>query len=168
MTHTVKNRNGRIYPKDVLLPEADRYLSEMVKQRRAFGELGHPESPIVNMDRVSHIMESMSANGNNFVGKAKVIDTPMGNIVKTFIDEGAKMGVSTRGIGNVKSEGEASIVQKGFRLAAIDIVHDPSAPDAFVAGIMEGKNWIWNGQDFVAEEILTKYKQIIEKTAHRK
>ena len=146
MQANVKNRNGRIYPKDILQKEAKRYEQNYINQNRAFGELGHPEGPTVNLERVSHLIQSLKMEGNNFIGRAKVMDTPYGKIVKNLIDEGARLGVSSRGMGSLKPAGRnISQVQDDFYLAtAADIVADPSAPAAFVNGIMEGKEWIWD------------------------
>lgn len=141
-----KNRNGRVYPMEVLQKEAKRYSESFIKTKRAFGELGHPDGPTVNLERVSHMIEELEEVDNNFMGRAKILDTPYGKIVKNLIDEGARLGVSSRGMGSLKP-GKDGIqeVQGDFYLAtAADIVADPSAPDAFVAGIMEGKEWIWD------------------------
>tara|TARA_B100000945_G_C20403581_1_gene608719 strand:- start:352 stop:999 length:648 start_codon:yes stop_codon:yes gene_type:complete len=141
-----KNKNGRIYPVEVLLKEVNRYVKEYVEPKRAFGELGHPDGPTVNLDRASHMIQSLKQEGKNFVGRAKVLDTPNGKIVKNLIDEGARLGVSSRGMGTLKPEKNAQVVQNDFYLAtAADIVADPSAPNAFVEGIMEGREWIWDG-----------------------
>ncbi|MDP6845809.1 MAG: primosomal protein [Candidatus Nanoarchaeia archaeon] len=141
-----KNKNGRIYPLDILEKEVNRYVREYVEPKRAFGELGHPDGPTVNLDRASHMIHSLQKEGKNFVGRAKILDTPNGKIVKSLIDEGAKLGVSSRGMGTLKPESKAQIVQSDFYLAtAADIVADPSAPNAFVEGIMEGREWIWDG-----------------------
>jgi hypothetical protein len=152
-----KNRNGRVYPKPVMAREVNRYVKEYVDQKRAFGELGHPDSPSINLDRVSHMIVSMKEDGNNYVGKAKILGTPYGNIVKNLIDEGAKLGVSSRGMGSLKPSNGFQLVQDDFYLAtAADIVADPSAPDAFVRGIMENKEWIFvNGvlQEMEIEEM---------------
>ena len=140
-----KNKNGRIYPMPVLEKEVNRYVREYVEPKRAFGELGHPDGPTVNLDRASHMITSLKKEGKNFVGRAKVLDTPNGKIVKCLIDEGARLGVSSRGMGTLKPDKKAQVVQDDFYLAtAADIVADPSAPNAFVEGIMEGKEWIWN------------------------
>ena len=139
----VKNRNGRIYDRDVLGPAVGKYMTEYVEKNRALGELNHPTGPTVNLDRVSHIIKEMNADGNNFVGKAKILNTPMGKIVQNLIEEGACLGVSSRGMGSLKKNSEGiNEVQKDFILSAVDIVADPSAPDAFVDGIMEGREWI--------------------------
>jgi hypothetical protein len=141
-----KNKNGRIYPLDVLEKEVKRYVREYVEPKRAFGELGHPDGPTVNLDRASHMIKSLQKEGKNFIGRAKILDTPNGKIVKNLIDEGARLGVSSRGMGTLKPESKAQVVQSDFYLAtAADIVADPSAPNAFVEGIMEGREWIWDG-----------------------
>ena len=148
-----KNKNGRIYPKEIMQREVQRYVDENVKTKRAYGELGHPEGPTVNLDRVSHMITSLKEDGNNWIGKAKIMDTPMGRIVKELISEGAQLGVSSRGLGSLKERNGINEVQGDFMLAtAADIVADPSAPDAFVSGIMEGKEWVfvngkWTEQD---------------------
>jgi len=140
-----KNKNGRVYPLPVLEKEVNRYVKEYVKPKRAFGELGHPDGPTVNLDRASHMIQSLKKEGKNFVGRAKILDTPNGQIVKCLIDEGARLGVSSRGMGTLKPEQKAQVVQDDFYLAtAADIVADPSAPNAFVEGIMEGREWIWD------------------------
>ncbi len=146
MQANVKNRNGRLYPKAILEKEVKRYEQNYILQKRAFGELGHPEGPTVNLERVSHMIQELNEDGNNFVGRAKIMDTPYGKIVKNLIDEGARLGVSSRGMGSLKPMGRnCSQVQDDFYLAtAADIVADPSAPQAFVNGVMEGKEWIWD------------------------
>ncbi|MEC9106366.1 MAG: primosomal protein, partial [Candidatus Neomarinimicrobiota bacterium] len=142
MMSETKNRNGRIYSKPILFNEVNRYRTEYVDKNRAFGELGHPEGPTINLERVSHMIKELKEDGNNIVGKAKIMDTPYGNIVKNLINEGAKLGVSSRGMGSLEEKGGANYVKDDFYLAtAADIVADPSAPDAFVDGIMEGKEW---------------------------
>jgi hypothetical protein len=143
MQADVKNRNGRIYPQTILAKECKRYINEYVNKGRALGELNHPSGPTVNLDRVSHIIKELYEEGNNIYGKAKVLDTPMGRIVKNLIDEGAQLGVSTRGMGSLKARNGFQEVQEDFMLAAVDIVADPSAPNAFVNGIMEGKEWMF-------------------------
>ena len=141
----VKNRNGRVYPMEVLDKEVSRYNREFIEQNRAMGELGHPEGPTVNLDRVSHMITSLQREGKNYIGEAKIMSTPMGNIVKNLIDDGAKLGVSSRGMGSLVEKGGVKYVNKDFYLAtAADIVADPSAPQAFVEGIMEGKEWVWD------------------------
>ena len=156
-----KNRNGRIYPKGILTKEVSRYNKEFVSTSRALGELGHPEGPTVNLERVSHIIKELRFDGNNIMGKAKIMDTPYGRIVKNLIDEGAKIGVSSRGMGSIKKNGSINEVQKDFYLASVDIVADPSAPDAFVEGIMEGKQWVWEG-GILREKQIESYKELIE------
>lgn len=143
-----QNRNGRVYPLNVLQKEVARYTSNYIMQNRAFGELGHPDTPTINLDRVSHMIKELKQEGTNYIGKAKILDTPYGKIVKNFIDEGAKLGVSSRGLGSLKSKNGVNQVQDDFYLATpADIVADPSAPDAFVRAIMENKEWvIENGQ----------------------
>lgn len=151
----IKNRNGRVYPVEVLDKEVKRYVKENVKKNRAYGELGHPDSPTINLDRVSHMIKSLKLEGKDFVGKAKIMDTPYGKIVKSLIDEGASLGVSSRGMGSLKTTKDGtSEVQKDFMLAtAADIVADPSAPDAFVRGVMEGKEWMFVDGKFVEQDI---------------
>ena len=143
----IKNRNGRMYPAEVLRKEVARYNESNIVSGRALGELGHPDGPTVNLDRVSHKIVSLKENGNNFIGKAKILGTPMGKIASSLIEEGVKLGVSSRGIGSLKPTKEGfNVVGEDFMLAtAADIVADPSAPDAFVEGIMEGKDWVWDG-----------------------
>ena len=145
MQAETKNRNGRIYPLGVLEKEVKRYNKELVEKKRAFGELGHPDGPTVNLDRVSHLIEELMPEGNNIIGKEKILDTPNGKIVKELLNAGAKLGVSSRGMGTLEKKGNANYVKDDFYLAtAADIVADPSAPEAFVEGIMEGKEWIWD------------------------
>ena len=145
MQAETKNRNGRVYPLDVLQKEVARYNKELVETKRAFGELGHPEGPTVNLDRVSHMIEELVPEGKDIIGKAKILDTPNGKIVKELINAGAKLGVSSRGMGTLEKRGQTNYVKDDFYLAtAGDIVADPSAPKAFVEGIMEGKEWIWD------------------------
>jgi len=143
----IKNRNGRMYPINVLSREVDRYNENFVAKGRALGELGHPDGPTVNLDRVSHKITSLVQEGNNFVGKAQILNTPMGKIASSLLDEGVMLGVSSRGVGSLQTTSEGhKIVGEDFMLAtAADIVADPSAPDAFVSGIMEGKEWVWDG-----------------------
>ena len=141
----IKNRNGRMYPISTLQREAVNYNKKYIEKGRALGELGHPDGPTINLDRVSHLITSLKQEGNNYVGKARLLDTPMGNIAKNLIDEGAKLGVSSRGLGTIRERDGVKVVMDDFMLAtAADIVADPSAPDAFVNGIMEGKEWIYN------------------------
>ena len=158
----IKNRNGRMYPMETLRREVGRYSENHIQSGRALGELGHPEGPTVNLDRVSHKIVSLKESGSNFIGKAKIMNTPMGNIAKNLIDEGVKLGVSSRGVGSLQQTKEGfAVVGEDFMLAtAADIVADPSAPDAFVEGIMEGKEWVWDG-GILREKFATKtYKQI--------
>jgi|TARA_R110000782_G_scaffold269689_2_gene368287 hypothetical protein len=161
-----KNRNGRIYPMEVLQPKVNDYIIEFVDKNRAFGELNHPQGPTVNLDRVSHLIKDLCTDGHNFTGKAKIMETPMGKIVQSLMDEGAKLGVSTRGMGSLKEVNGVNRVQSDFSLAAVDIVADPSAPDAFVDGIMEGKEWIWeNG--LLKEKHIQEYKKQITNVSSR-
>ena len=158
----IKNRNGRMYPMATLKREVDKYNESFVRTGRALGELGHPEGPTVNLDRVSHLVTSLTEEGTNFKGRARILDTPMGNIAKSLLGEGVKLGVSSRGIGSLKRTSEGvNIVGDDFMLAtAADIVSDPSAPDAFVSGIMEGKDWVWDG-GVVREQLARKtYKTV--------
>jgi hypothetical protein len=166
----LKNRNGRIYPMEILDKEASRYSKDFIEQRRAFGELGHPDGPTINLERVSHMITSLRREGENYIGKAKVMDTPYGKIVKNLIDEGAKLGVSSRGIGSLEEKRGVNFVKDDFQLAtAADIVADPSAPDAFVNGILEGKEWIYEAGLLVtrnasrAEEMVEETKKEIKK-----
>ena len=150
----IKNRNGRVYPKDIMLKEVKRYNSEFINKNRAFGELGHPDGPTVNLERVSHMIKKLYPDGDNFIGEAKIMDTPYGKIVKGLIDEGAQLGVSSRGMGSIEQRNGASYVKDDFMLAtAADIVADPSAPQAFVEGIMEGKEWVWDNGVLVEQDI---------------
>jgi len=164
MQADIKNRNGRVYPIATLSKEVARYTTEYINKRRAFGELGHPDGPTVNLERVSHMITSLKPEGKNFIGEAKVMDTPYGKIVKNLIDEGAQLGVSSRGMGSIQSSSQGNVVGKDFYLAtAADIVADPSAPDAFVEGIMEGKEWVWeNG--VIQSKSIEEYKSEIERT----
>jgi len=163
-----KNRNGRIYPVDVLEREVERYNTEYVQKNRAYGELGHPQGPTINLDRVSHMIKELYRDGDNFRGKAKIMDTPMGNIVKNLMSEGATLGVSSRGMGSLKSKGGANEVQKDFYLAtAGDIVADPSAPDAFVEGIMEGKEWVWDN-GIIKEVDIVNYRDEINESIRKR
>ena len=158
----IKNRNGRMYPMETLRREVCRYNENHIQSGRALGELGHPEGPTVNLDRVSHKIVSLKENGSNFIGKAKILNTPMGKIASSLIEEGVKLGVSSRGVGSLQQTKEGfAVVGEDFMLAtAADIVADPSAPDAFVEGIMEGKEWVWDG-GILREKFATKtYKQI--------
>ena len=154
MQSEIKNRNGRIYPKEVIQNEVKRYNKEFVQKDRAFGELGHPEGPTINLDKVSHLITKLEEDGNNFVGRAKILSTPNGQIVKNLIDDGAKLGVSSRGLGSLESKGNAQYVKDDFQLAtAGDIVADPSAPEAFVEGIMEGVEWVYESGILKARDI---------------
>ena len=157
------NRNGRVYPMNVLQKEAERYNRDYVTKGRAFGELGHPENPQINLDRVSHMITSLKPDGTNFIGKAKILDTPNGKIVKSLLDGGASLGVSTRGVGSLKSHNGYQQVQDDYKLAtAADVVADPSAPDAFVQGIMEGKEWIFENGRWKEQEYYHAKKLITE------
>jgi len=167
----VKNKNGRIYPKEVMQKEVKRYNKEYVDQNRAYGELGHPEGPTINLERTSHLITSLKEDGNNFVGKAKILSTPMGEIVKNLLNDGARLGVSSRGMGSLKAsnaKGGVQMVQSDFQLAtAADIVADPSAPDAFVDGVMEGVEWIWDNGVIKAQKI-EEYKHSIQRAKTQK
>jgi len=163
-----------MYPKEILQKEVKRYNEEYVTKNRAFGELGHPDSPTINLDRVSHMIKTLKLEGDNFIGKAKIMDTPYGKIVKSLIDEGAQLGVSSRGLGSLVEKGGVNLVQDDFMLAtAADIVADPSAPDAFVEGVMEGKEWVYNASTkswIMAEQIKSDIrkmtaKQVVESQA---
>ena len=164
MQSETKNRNGRVYPKVILQKEVKRYNDSFIKTKRAFGELGHPDGPTVNLERVSHMITELVEDGANFVGRAKIMDTPYGKIVKNLIDEGAKLGVSSRGMGSLKPVQDGlQEVQGDFYLAtAADIVADPSAPDAFVSGIMEGKEWVWDN-GLLKEKEIVEYQKRVER-----
>ena len=174
MQGDLKNRNGRIYPSAVLEKEMNRYNKDFVATRRALGELGHPDGPQINGDRVSHLITEMKRDGSNFIGKAKILGTPMGEIVKTFIDEGVKVGVSTRGLGSVKQTKEGIMeVQDDFHLATVDVVTDPSGPNCFVNGIMENTEYYyditagaWRAQEFI-EEAVKEMKKEYTKTVRK-
>ena len=169
MQADIKNRNGRIYPVETLAKEVRRYTKEFIEKKRAFGELGHPDGPTVNLERVSHMITSLKPEGKNFIGEAKVMDTPYGKIVKNLIDEGAVLGVSSRGMGSIQQQGGRNLVGKDFYLAtAADIVADPSAPDAFVEGIMEGKEWVWNNGILKEQEVEELKVQAEEKIKREK
>ena len=160
MQSDVKNRNGRVYPQEILAKEVAKYNKNFIKEKRAFGELGHPDGPTVNLERVSHMITDLYPDGKNFIGEAKIMATPMGEIVKNLMDEGAKLGVSSRGMGSLQSRGGTNYVKDDFYLAtAADIVADPSAPNAFVEGIMEGKEWVWNNGALVEEELLQMQRE---------
>lgn len=161
-----KNRNGRMYPKKILFDEVKRYNEDFVNKNRGMGELGHPDGPTVNLERVSHIIKELTTDGSNIMGKAKILDTPYGKIVKNLIDEGVKIGVSSRGMGSLKNVDGVNEVQEDFMLAAVDIVADPSAPNAFVEGIMEGKEWVWDNGVLQPRQI-ESYKDRIEKARNR-
>lgn len=159
----IKNRNGRIYPSNVLMKEVKRYNAEFINKNRAFGELGHPEGPTVNLERVSHMIKKLYPEGKNFIGEAKIMDTPYGKIVKSLIDEGAKLGVSSRGMGSLVTKNGQNTVGEDFYLAtAADIVADPSAPDAFVEGIMETKEWVWNNGILVEQDVESWKRELIK------
>ena len=165
MQGEIKNRNNRIYPVQVLSEQVDKYKKNYIDKNRAYGELGHPSGPTINLERVSHMITDLHRDGNNFVGEAKIMDTPYGKIVKNLMDEGAKLGVSSRGMGSLKQNGNSQVVQKDYHLAtAADIVADPSAPDAFVEGIMEGKEWVWDN-GVLREAQVNEYKEEITKTS---
>jgi hypothetical protein len=167
MQADIKNRNGRVYPVETLAKEVKRYTNEFINKKRAFGELGHPDGPTVNLERVSHMITSLKPEGKNFVGEAKIMDTPYGKIVKNLIDEGAQLGVSSRGMGSIQQSQGRNVVGRDFYLAtAADIVADPSAPDAFVEGIMEGKEWVWDN-GMLKSKSVEEYKEEIERTQRR-
>jgi hypothetical protein len=159
----ITNRNKRRYPMETLQKEVGRYNDNFVKQKRAFGELGHPEGPTINLERVSHMITDLRQEGSNFIGRAKIMDTPYGKIVKNLIDEGAKLGVSSRGMGSLEERNGVNVVKDDFQLAtAADIVADPSAPEAFVRGIMEGKEWVWQNGRLVEKDIEQMKKDILK------
>ena len=159
-----KNRNGRIYPMSVMEREVNRYVTEYVDKNRAYGELGHPSGPTINLERVSHMTKTLRQEGSDYIGRAKIMDTPYGNIVKNLMSEGATLGVSSRGMGSLKEKNGVMEVQDDFWLAtAADIVADPSAPDAFVRGIMEGKEWVWDN-GVIKEMQVDTYRKTIQKT----
>ena len=168
MQAEIKNRNGRVYPKEVMQKEVKRYNKEFVEQDRAFGELGHPEGPPINLDKVSHMITKLEEDGNNYVGRAKILSTPNGQIVRNLIDDGAKLGVSSRGLGSLEQKGGAQYVKDDFQLAtAGDIVADPSAPEAFVNGIMEGVEWIYQHGKLTAQEIDEMHTEIKTGKSHK-
>ena len=168
MQSDVKNRNGRVYPQEVLTKEVAKYNKNFINENRAFGELGHPDGPTVNLERVSHMITDLYADESNFLGEAKVMDTPYGKIVKNLIDEGAQLGVSSRGMGSLEPKSGAQYVRDDFYLAtAADIVADPSAPNAFVEGIMEGKEWVWDNGIVKEVDIENYQKQIEAKRINR-
>ena len=161
MQADIKNRNGRVYPMEILQKEVKRYNKQYINEKRAFGELGHPDGPTVNLERASHMITALYPDGKNFIGEAKILSTPMGNIVKNLMDEGAKLGVSSRGMGSLDQKNGANYVRDDFYLAtAADIVADPSAPNAFVEGIMEGKEWIWDNGTLVESELIRMRERI--------
>jgi len=163
----VANRNNRKYPINTLKEEIDRYTREYINQNRAYGELGHPDTPTIQLDRVCHMIRSLTQDGKNFIGKAEILSTPNGNIVKALIDAGATLGVSSRGVGSLKQEGTVNIVQPDFRLmTAADIVADPSAPEAFVSAVMEEKEWMWNN-GILVEKSVSEYKNRIKKSSKK-
>ena len=161
-----KNRNGRIYEKKILENEVKRYNESFVKKNRALGELNHPQGPTVNLDRVSHMIKDLKFEGNDCVGNAKLLDTPMGNIAKNLVSEGAQLGVSSRGMGSLEERKGVNYVKDDFMLSAVDIVADPSAPNAFVNGIMEGKEWIWDN-GVIREKEIHEYHKMIKKASQR-
>ena len=169
MQADVKNRNGRVYPMEVLEREVAKYNKKFINEKRAFGELGHPDGPTVNLERVSHMITSLKPEGKNFIGEAKIMSTPMGEIVKNLMDEGAKLGVSSRGMGSLVQKNGANYVRDDFYLAtAADIVADPSATNAFVEGIMEGKEWVWNHGSLVEAHVAELKKEFDVKQRQRK
>ena len=168
MQADIKNRNGRVYPMEILQKEVKRYNKQYINEKRAFGELGHPDGPTVNLERASHMITKLYPDGKNFIGEAKIMSTPMGEIVKTLMDEGAKLGVSSRGMGSLDQKNGANYVRDDFYLAtAADIVADPSAPNAFVEGIMEGKEWVWNNGSLVEAELERAKRRIEERVRKR-
>ena len=170
MQADIKNRNGRVYPMEVLQNEVSKYNKNFIKENRAYGELGHPDGPTVNLERVSHMITSLEPDGKNFIGEAKIMSTPMGEIVKSLMDEGAKLGVSSRGMGSLNQKNGANYVRDDFYLAtAADIVADPSAPNAFVEGIMEGKEWVWKHGALLEaelEDLKQQFDVVEEKRNH--
>ena len=168
MQGDIKNRNGRIYPKDVLMKEVGNYNRKFVDENRAFGELGHPDGPTVNLERVSHLVTSLKPDGSDVIGEARILETPMGKIVKTLMDEGTKLGVSSRGMGSLDERNGAKYVRDDFYLAAAaDIVADPSAPNAFVEGVMEGKEWVWNNGSLIEAHVAEVKKKFDVKKRQR-
>jgi len=168
MQADIKNRNGRVYPMEVLQKEVAKYDKNFIKENRAYGELGHPDGPTVNLERVSHMITSLEPKGKDFIGEAKIMSTPMGEIVKSLMDEGAKLGVSSRGMGSLDQKNGANYVRDDFYLAtAADIVADPSAPNAFVEGIMEGKEWVWNNGALLEAEMVEMKREFDVKQRQR-
>jgi len=164
----IKNRNGRVYPMEILEKEVSRYNKKFINENRAYGELGHPEGPTVNLERVSHMVTELYPDGKNFVGEAKIMETPMGKIVKNIMNEGGKLGVSSRGMGSLNQKNGANYVRDDFYLAtAADIVADPSAPNAFVEGIMEGKEWVWNNGALIEAELVELRRKFDVKKRNR-
>ncbi len=164
----IKNRNGRVYPMEVLEKEVGRYNKKFINEKRAYGELGHPDGPTVNLERVSHMVTELYPDGKNFIGEAKIMETPMGKIVKSLMDEGGKLGVSSRGMGSLDQKNGANYVRDDFYLAtAADIVADPSAPNAFVEGIMEGKEWVWNNGALIEAELVELRRKFDVKSRQR-
>ena len=164
----IKNRNGRVYPMEVLEKEVGRYNKKFINEKRAYGELGHPDGPTVNLERVSHMVTELYPDGKNFIGEAKIMETPMGKIVKSLMDEGGKLGVSSRGMGSLDQKNGANYVRDDFYLAtAADIVADPSAPNAFVEGIMEGKEWVWNNGALIESELVEMKRKFDVKQRNR-
>jgi hypothetical protein len=158
------NRNGRVYPKKIMESAVDKYVTEQVKTKRAVGELNHPDGPTVNLDKVSHIIESLDWDGNDVVGKARILETPMGQIVKGLLDGGVQLGVSTRGMGSLEQRNGVMYVKDDFHLSTVDIVQDPSAPTAFVNGIMEGVDWVWNN-GVIEAQVIEKMETEIKKAS---
>ena len=168
MQAEIKNRNGRVYPMEGLEKEVQRYNEEFIEQNRAYGELGHPDGPTVNLDKVSHMVTSLQPDGKNFIGEAKVMSTPMGKIVQSIMEDGGKLAVSSRGMGSLSKKNGANYVNDDFYLAtAADIVADPSAPNAFVEGIMEGKDWVWDNGTLVEAELVRMKDRIERRTKSR-
>ena len=164
----IKNRNGRVYPMEILQKEVARYNKKFINENRAYGELGHPEGPTVNLERVSHMVTELYPDGKNFIGEAKIMETPMGKIVKNIMNEGGKLGVSSRGMGSLNQKNGANYVRDDFYLAtAADIVADPSAPNAFVEGIMEGKEWVWNNGSLIEAELVELRRKFDVKKRNR-
>ena len=164
----IKNRNGRVYPMEILQKEVARYNKKFINESRAYGELGHPDGPTVNLERVSHMVTELYPDGKNFVGEAKIMETPMGKIVKNIMNEGGKLGVSSRGMGSLNQKNGANYVRDDFYLAtAADIVADPSAPNAFVEGIMEGKEWVWNNGALIESELVELRRKFDVKKRNR-
>ena len=164
----IKNRNGRVYPMEILEKEVSRYNKKFINENRAYGELGHPEGPTVNLERVSHMVTELYPDGKNFIGEAKIMETPMGKIVKNIMNEGGKLGVSSRGMGSLNQKNGANYVRDDFYLAtAADIVADPSAPNAFVEGIMEGKEWVWNNGALIEAELVELRRKFDVKKRNR-